>query len=1536
MYVNSTIIQSTIYTGLSNNTSEWTKVQDTVSELSAGCYRTVKRNPCPCSYRQASLDFRFSESRSENRLERAYNISCFVPSSGFAQRTSSARSYQQTCCYDVNEGSIITSGPFAGSVLDTAALESLRYSGSRPQRIKERDDCCIARNGTLDWSRWCNLYYEIRPPSICDGYETPLKAWLGGDPHIETSSNSAYSCNVFGSFIYAETTSDANTTANNNTNTSSTFLKTLVSNELFSIIARTSKTPSRLRIDQFFNQYITYFSSFSMYLGSNRDVIIDVNINPSDSYQLNVNYLLKNENIRINPFNSSNDFVKYYYYPPSLNDASEFAFSIIRENQTITATNWNVYSSENRILPVQIQVPKLTISIWSGLAMQCYVITNNMACTLLLPQKYFGNVRGLAVGDNTSNPNQYCANYSLILNETEQQSLTSNSILEWFNRSASNTYQNYINNLACPMSRTSPTYKFCVQDTILSQSPLLGQITVKSSNDYQLANQFLSRNPPMVTLLSPASLNTPYTYLLTIRYNDTFQNQTNAAISVRIDRNSSITVQIRDGNMSIPIDCIKQNSFYSCPFAYTNENRNQLQLTIIAHDTLYNLITYQRIQLIVNECIYGQPIWNNPTILSSSVSVLFCICDEYSVGEYCDRSVNCADMTACLLNFLPNITCTTNITEISLNSTQTPYRCVHSITHISCSNDSACCRQGYQFHSDVQQCLFRPVCNDSICGANNTCQNSELKPNGYICMCNSDQIFNGTTCVQKKICDDASLYPNSILPCTGQFEEAIDSGNQCICQCRLDFTNSSNGCISTSTNITCNNTTNVCYNTLTPLNVFCQYRILTYNNSANTCQNTLCLNYCGNGNCSVRENGYTCSCPPGTYLDYTLNCAVCENGSAGPNCSLLCDCEFGECNINATSETNKCLCASGYRGSKCDQQINYCDPQNDSCNAVATNRVCKLTPTNRDTFKQMNAYDCICKNGYQPASVNGSCQDIDECKLASTQENICPEDTTSCHNLNGSYLCVCNEGYVKDDAGNTDACVDKNECTTNASVCRPYNNSYCVNLRPHYECRCLFGYAPDGDYNQIYVALQGNQTCQIYDQCAANRVDCGGGTCTNNTNLNGSLPTCYCSNSLTLIQLSIGKYDCICPSNTHYYNGGICTIRPDPGLGLGGESIFLVKVDCNNATAILNEIIRRFNETFKSPYNITIRNNTADCDESGQQELLFDIKTDDNITLQNDVFEILENITRDLNLVLYTTGICNNRTELVKNVTSCYLIDLCDLCGGDIKRGICLPESGLSRCICFSNDADPSRPYTGEFCYPVEPTSTSTSSPPLSSSSSSRWIPIVVGVLAGLAGLFCAVTCCLLALAAWRRRRRHPPDEDELRIRRIWHLPRAQVPATVTAENVETYLKSTSSSTNSTSSPPEDSTLDSDRSTYRTTYDYDPNGTVNSAFFKQLDQNMGAKLRATITRPDTNAILSSLPTSTTKSSSSSTNITSNSDDPIDELDAIIDDEDIAMTFHDPLDDLFQDNQMLEVINPNLKLPRPQIDSKPTGLFSLLN
>ncbi|CAF1457750.1 unnamed protein product, partial [Adineta ricciae] len=1491
---------------------------------------SVKRNPCPCSYSQASSDFRFYKLNSENRLERSNNIACFVPLNLFLPQSSGTPAYQQTCCYHTVEGSLVTSGEFAGSVLDQATLISLRPLIYQPQRIKERDYCCIARNGSIDWSQWCNLYYEIRPASTCDGYQPPEQAWFGGDPHIQTTGNAAYSCNMYGSFVYAQTTAIANATANSSVQTNPTILKDLVNDDLFSIVARTSKTTALLRGTEFFGETISYFSSFSLYLGWNNSIIIDVNIDSTATYQFKVNYLTGNDTTRRNPFNLSNDFVEYFYYPVSTTNSTNYFFAITKENQTISAATWNTYSTTGQNVSVQAQVPKLTITTWSGLALQCYLITNNMACTLLLPVKYTGNVEGLAFGNQIANEDQYCLNNSVTLNDTKLLELNRTKLTEWFSTSASTTYRNYINTVSCS-SMSSSTYNFCVQDTLISQSSLLGQLTVKSSTDYTTANNVLSANPPRITLVDATSIDTPYTYLLSIPHNNTFQNTTLNYINVTVDLISSVQVQIRETNTSTPADCIYNGVWYSCPFSYTNTNKNLLQLTIIATNLDTNLMTYQKIQLVVNECIYGDPVRTNPTIISSAVQVLFCVCDTTATGDYCDKTVSCTDMTACRLNFNSNVSCAVNISAITMNTGQAPYQCMNNVTNVPCANTTDCCRQGYQFNADVQQCLFRPVCNETLCGLNNTCQNSELQSNGYICICNGSTIFDGTTCVQKKVCDNAANYPGGFIPCTGQFQVAVDSGTECICKCQSGYTNSSGVCTSISANVVCDNTTYICYNMSAPNDFFCQFRTQVYNISTNSCQSIFCSKYCQYGNCSGNEKSYSCQCPPGRTLNHALNCAVCDDGLAGPNCSLICDCEFGECNVNAAGEADKCTCANGYTGYRCDRYIDYCSPINDTCNTNRTNQICKLSPTNTDKSNLQAGYSCLCQSGYERVSNNSVCTDINECLQKSMQENICPASTTTCVNLEGSYRCDCRPGYIKTNNANTDACIDIDECATNSSTCAAYSNSYCVNLVPFYECRCNYGYAPNGDYNQIYTALKQNQTCQVYDQCAANRIDCGGGKCTNSTNSSAPLPGCYCDSPLQLVRISASKYDCICTADSYYYKAGVCAPRPDPDQGLSGESIFRITISCENESTILDDILKQFNATFGYSYNLTITNSSLGCDVTGHIDVTLDLRTSDNITIQNNAFEVLTNVTSNLNLNLYSVGKCKNITMPITNVTGCYLYNLCDLCGTNAGRGVCTTGStGTGRCQCFVNTANPSASANDEFCY-----STTTTEPTLSTSSpSSNWTPIIVGVLAGLAGLFCAVTCCLLAIAAWRRRRRHPYDPDELLVRRIWHLPRAQVPKEVTAENVHTYIQSQSSVSTSTSAQ-DNETYNSDRSTYRTNYDHDTNGTVTSAFFKQLDQDMGPRLRATMARPNTNAMLASLPTATASSTmaSSFTASTSDTDDPIHELDDVIPDDDIAMTFHDPLDDLFQDNEMLEVINPNLKLPRPQVDSQPTGLFS---
>lgn len=108
-------------------------------------------------------------------------------------------------------------------------------------------------------------------------------------------------------------------------------------------------------------------------------------------------------------------------------------------------------------------------------------------------------------------------------------------------------------------------------------------------------------------------------------------------------------------------------------------------------------------------------------------------------------------------------------------------------------------------------------------------------------------------------------------------------------------------------------------------------------------------------------------------------------------------------------------------------------------------------------------------------------------------------------------------------------------------------------------------------------------------------------------------------------------------------------------------------------------------------------------------------------------------------------------------------------------------------------------------------------------------------------------------------------------------MPRVQLPTNVTVSNEPT-------------SPSPSNQSDSDNS---------PSTNSDNTFFKELDQRMGENLRSTITRPNSSALLASLPTDTLP--------TLTNYDPIDELDSIIDNEDINDTM-----------EPLEAINPLFK------------------
>uniref|UniRef100_A0A8V0X5P9 Protein eyes shut homolog n=1 Tax=Gallus gallus TaxID=9031 RepID=A0A8V0X5P9_CHICK len=363
---------------------------------------------------------------------------------------------------------------------------------------------------------------------------------------------------------------------------------------------------------------------------------------------------------------------------------------------------------------------------------------------------------------------------------------------------------------------------------------------------------------------------------------------------------------------------------------------------------------------------------------------------------------------------------------------------------------------GQDCEVDINECSSRPCQNRGTC--------IDL-PNDVACSCLP--LFTGKFC-------ERILNPCELLPCLNN-ATCPSKMHWCICSCMPGFTGKN-----------CEEVIDYC-------------KLL----SINCLNEGLCLNIIGGFTVSnlihVKTNsvlqrcfeGERCELDIDVCLFYNISCApgaVCMNKSHGFNYTCLSPCigktevcaNGGSCFYDEGNQRSHCVCAHGWTGQTCLENINDCEINQCQHGATCEDEIIFLNLFNR----------CICPLGY----TGTFCEiDIDNCI-----GNQCSE-YGFCQDHLHNYSCICMLGY-----GGPFCEVEINECSS--SPCK--NGGICMNLIGSFSCHCAEGF-------------KGTRCETDIDECASSP----------------------CKNGATCIDQP-GNYFCQCMAPFKVVNGFYCLCNP--------------------------------------------------------------------------------------------------------------------------------------------------------------------------------------------------------------------------------------------------------------------------------------------------------------------------------------------------------------------------------------------------------
>lgn len=487
-----------------------------------------------------------------------------------------------------------------------------------------------------------------------------------------------------------------------------------------------------------------------------------------------------------------------------------------------------------------------------------------------------------------------------------------------------------------------------------------------------------------------------------------------------------------------------------------------------------------------------------------------CICDIGYTGKDCET-----DIDYCLSSPCVNGTCQDMISGFVCNCEKgyEGYKCQHEINEcnvVKCSNQGVCIDMinGYscsclKYYSGVHCEIGPDYCLSSPC-INGKCSNSN---DTFECSCTTG--YSGQTC-EVNIDDCVASLCNNNGKC-------VDGLNNYTCECNHGFHGSKCEYIDSCAQLPCQNSGtcvrlhNNDYHCQCAAGFFgksCQgvedscYRPISFENGTSTTMTKLIPTYaCGDhGECiSLTNEQFMCQC---------------DNGYKGERCQTnIDDCYNHHCQNQGTcmdsEEGYTCMCPSGYSGKFCQEEEDFC-----------LDKPCK---NKGDCISIVNDFICACKEpwkGKTCATSNSSCSD-----------SPCQNEGT-CREVGNNFMCMCTSGYSgRTCAQRVTACLD--------DICK--NGGTCLNTAKSYKCSCRPGFT--GQHCETNINECSSDPCMNEATCRddINWYECickqgyFGQTCQYEYNECLSKP---CSDGSTCVDL-IGSYHCVCNNG---FTGNNCSV----------------------------------------------------------------------------------------------------------------------------------------------------------------------------------------------------------------------------------------------------------------------------------------------------------------------------------------------------------------------------------------------------------